>query len=107
MRRAGLALALALAVPAGAAHAQSDDEKSAARDLATQGAAALNDKKYDEALDLVSRAEAIFHAPPHLLMIARAQTGLGKLVAARETYLRLLREELAPNAPKPFKRAHV
>jgi hypothetical protein len=53
----------------------------------------------------VSRAEQILHAPTHLLMIARAQVGLGRLVAAQETYLKLTREDLAATAPNAFKRA--
>ena len=100
-----LALSASLLLPAGAAQAQSDEEKAAARSLATQGADALKNNKFGEALDLVGRAEAIVHAPTHLLMIARAQVGLGKLVAARETYLKLMREELAPSAPTAFKNA--
>jgi hypothetical protein len=107
--RAALVLSVtaALTLPAGASFAQSDEEKAAARALATQGADALKNNKFADALDLVSRAQAIVHAPTHLLMIARAQTGLGKLVAAQETYLKLLREDLAPNAPQAFKNAQA
>lgn len=107
IRRAALALAISasLLIPSGAAHAQSDEEKAAARALATQGADALKNNKYAEALDLVTRAEAIVHAPTHLLLIARAQVGLGKLVLAQETFLKLIREELAPTAPAAFKNA--
>src|SRR5262249_52619130 len=83
----------------------SDEEKAAARSLAIQGGEALAGGKYADAYDLVTRAEQIVHAPTHLLMIARAQTGLGRLVASRETYLRLLREDLPPSAPPAFKRA--
>ncbi len=85
--------------------AQSDADKAAARQLATQGAQALSANKYADALDLVTRAEAMFHAPTHLAMIARAQGGLGHYVAAREAYIKLSREELAPNAPAAFKAA--
>ena len=99
------ALALALLLPAGRAAAQSDEDKAAARVLATQGADALGAGKFPEALDLVSRAEQMFHAPTHLLLIARAQAGVGRLVAAKETYLKLTREELAATAPPAFKRA--
>lgn len=108
LKRASLALALSasLLLPS-AASAQSDEEKAAARALATQGADALNNSKFAEALDLVSRAEAIVHAPTHLLMIARAQVGLGKLVAAQESFLKLIRETLAPNAPAAFKNAQA
>lgn len=108
-RRAGLALTLSasILISSGAAHAQSDEEKAAARSLATQGADALKDNKYAEALDLVTRAEAIVHAPTHVLMIARAQVGLGKLVAAQESYLKLIRENLAASAPPAFKNAQA
>jgi hypothetical protein len=104
-RFAAAALALSLLLPAGRAAAQSDEDKAAARVLATQGAEALGGSKYGEALDLVSRAEQMFHAPTHLLLIARAQVGLGRLVAAKESYLKLTREELAAGAPSAFKRA--
>lgn len=104
-RFAAAALALSLLLPAGRAAAQSAEDKAAARVLATQGADALEASKYGEALDLVSRAEQMFHAPTHLLLIARSQTGLGRLVAAKESYLKLTREELAASAPSAFKRA--
>jgi hypothetical protein len=99
------ALALSLLLPAGRAAAQSDEDKAAARVLATQGADALGAGKFAEALDLVSRAEQMFHAPTHLLLIARAQAGVGRLVAAKESYLKLTREELPASAPAAFKRA--
>ena len=102
---AAAALALSLLLPAGRAAAQSDEDKAAARVLATQGAEALAAGKYSEALDLVSRAEQMFHAPTHVLMIARSQAGLHRLVAARESYLKLTREDLAVSAPAAFKRA--
>jgi hypothetical protein len=102
-----LSLSASLLFTAGPSFAQSPEEKAAARALATQGAEALSSSKFNDAIDLVSRAEAIVHAPTHLLMIARAQTGVGKLVAAQETYLKLLREELAPSAPAAFKNAQV
>jgi hypothetical protein len=53
----------------------------------------------------MQRAEALVHAPPHLLYIARSQASLGKLVAARETYLKVIREDLLPSAPRAFKDA--
>lgn len=108
LARAAAAAALSAALLATAtASAQSDEEKAAARPLAKKGAEALDNKKYAEALDLVTRAEAVVHAPTHLLLIARAQVGLGKLVAAHETYLKLIREELAAGAPPAFKNAQA
>ncbi len=110
MRRRSIApllLSLSIGLSSALAHAQSDEDKAAARSLATQGAQALDGKKYAEALDLVQRAEQLVHAPTHLLMIARAQVGLGRYVAAKETYLKLMREELAPKAPDAFKNAQA
>jgi hypothetical protein len=97
-------LSLCVALPS---NAQTDEDKAAARALGTQGAAALQENKYAEALDLVTRAEAILHAPPHLLMIGRAQVGLGRLVAAKETYLKITREQLPATAPPAFKKAQA
>ncbi|WP_438020999.1 hypothetical protein WMF18_18865 [Sorangium sp. So ce315] len=99
------AAALFLLLPTGEVRAQSDQDRAAARSLATQGAEAFTSGRFDEAIDLLGRAEALVHAPTHLLLIARAQTRLGRLVAAKETYLKILREELPPTAPAPFKRA--
>jgi hypothetical protein len=103
-----LPLSVSLLLSAGVSFADpTAEEKAAARALATQGAEALKLNHYAEALDLVTRAEALVDAPTHLLMIARAQTGLGKLVAAQETYLRLLHVELRADAPGAFKKAQV
>ncbi|WP_437718845.1 hypothetical protein WMF45_22000 [Sorangium sp. So ce448] len=99
------AAALFLLLPTGEALAQSDQDRAAARSLATQGAEAFTSGRFEEAIDLLGRAEALVHAPTHLLLMARAQVRLGRLVAAKETYLRIVREELPPTAPSPFKRA--
>lgn len=102
-----LAALVALTSSAGGAYAQTDEEKAAARELAKQGAEAFAAGKHTEALDYMTRAEALVHAPPHLLYIARAQAALGKMVAARETYLKITREELAASAPRAFKDAQA
>src|SRR5579883_2443273 len=49
-----------------------------------------------------ARAEALVHAPTHLLYIARTEAKLGQLVEASETYARIQHEALAPDAPKAF-----
>jgi hypothetical protein len=85
----------------------SDEDKAAARALATQGADALKNGRHAEALDYLKRAETIMHAPTHLLLIARAEVGIGKLVSAQEMYLRLMHEELPPGAPAAFKNAQA
>ncbi len=100
-----LAIVLASGLSAQPAWAQSDDERSGARAAATEGAKALAEGRLAQAADLFTRAESLVHAPPHLLYLARAYVGLGKLVAAQETYRRLVKEELAANAPKAFVKA--
>lgn len=84
------------------ARAQADDERAAARAAATEGLRALQGGRYKEALDFCTRAEALMHAPTHLLLIARAQAKLGHLVEAQEAYIRVEREVLAPDAPRAF-----
>jgi hypothetical protein len=100
-----VAVALMLMLPLGVAHAQSDEDKAAARSLWSQASDALTAGKFEETVDLASRAEALVHAPTHLLLIARAQVKLGRLVAAKETYLKIVREDLAASAPAAFKNA--
>jgi hypothetical protein len=41
------------------AFAQSDDQRAAARDLATAGAEAFKEGKYDQALDSFTKAESL------------------------------------------------
>jgi hypothetical protein len=89
------------------ARAQSDEDRAAARAAATEGAKAMADHRYADAVDLFSRAESLLHAPTHLLYIARALAAQGKLVRAQETYLKIGRDTLAPNAPKAFKDAQA
>ena len=95
-------LGISLSFAAHSAVAQTDLERATARDAAQAGHDAFDAGQYDKAIDQFSRAEQLVHAPTHLLYLARAQTKLGKLVAAHETYLRITRETLAPKAPKAF-----
>ena len=97
-----LILGVSVLLAAPAVFAQTDLERATARDAANNGRAAFDAGKFDKAFDYFSRAEQLVHAPPHLLYMARAQAKLGKLVAAHETYLKISRENLPPNAPKAF-----
>ena len=97
-----LASALAIVGTANPAFAQSDLERAAARDAAADGSTAYNAGRYEQAIDSLSRAEQLVHAPTHILLLARSQAKLGRLVAARESYLKVTREVLATNAPKAF-----
>jgi hypothetical protein len=85
--------------------AQGDVERAGARAAAEAGVQAFGEGRFQDAVDLFTRAESLVHATPHLLYIARASEKLGRLVAAREAYTKIVREPLAPNAPAAFVRA--
>jgi hypothetical protein len=90
---------LACLLPAAAAaQPPSDADRVTARALAHEGYEAQKRGQYADAADRFQRAEALVHAPT-------LEVGLGKLVEAHETYQRIVRETLAPNAPAPFARA--
>jgi hypothetical protein len=89
------------------AHAQSDQERAGARAAANQGVTAFEAGNYQEALSLMERAESLVHALPHLLYIARANEKLGRLVEAREAYLKIGRERLKPTDPEVFREAQA
>lgn len=94
--------ALALAPSVGA---QTEAQRADARAAATAGAEAFEAGRFDEAVDLFSRAESLLHAPPHLLFIARSHVKLGHFVLAQEFYRKVTVETLAPGAPPAFARA--
>ena len=97
-----VALGTVLWLDAPSAVAQTSEEVAGARAAAQQGLVAYKEKRWQEAIDLFGRAESIVHAAPHLLYMARAHERLGRLVAARELYLKIVREELPPDAPPAF-----
>src|SRR5688500_13346088 len=97
------AVVLSLCIWSGAVYGQTDEQRAGARSVATAGVAAFNGGRYKEAVDLLTRAETLMHAPPHLLHLARAYSKLGQYVKAREAYLRIIKEQLAANAPPAFR----
>lgn len=99
------ALVLFLAVPNLALADVSPEIRAAARATAQNGMEAYQKGDYARAVDYFERAEQLIHAPTHLLFIARARKEMGRLVAAREAYLKLERETLAPDAPDAFVQA--
>ncbi len=100
-------IALGLASAPGRARAQSDDDRATARTAGNQGAEAFDQARYADSLELFAHAEALVHAPPHQLYMARALAKLGKLVKASETYMKVVREGLPPDAPRAFVDAHA
>lgn len=105
--RLGRALAAAVCIGtlAVSASAQPKSPTDEARELARQGWAALDAENYKEALAKVVQAEALYHAPVHLVLMGQAQAGLGKLADALTTFERLAAEPLGDAAPKAFKDA--
>ena len=83
----------------------SDADRATARELGTEGLNALEKKDYPRALDLLTRADRLYRAPTLELGLARAQVASGKLVAARETYARLVREVVTAASSDAFKNA--
>jgi hypothetical protein len=79
-----------------------DDQKAAARILGTDGVRAAMAGDCHTAVDKLSRAEALVHAPTTALPLAKCQIQLGKLVAGTEILNRMLNETLPPNAPEPW-----
>ena len=108
MRRTLLALAkaapLATAVTfVGVARAEpDDDQKAAARLLGTDGVRAAMSGDCTSAVDKLTRAEALVHAPTTALPLARCEIQLGKVVAGTEILNRLVRETLSPTAPRSW-----
>ncbi|XXY12545.1 tetratricopeptide repeat protein [Sorangium sp. So ce216] len=103
----GLALGapLAWAQPSQGSAQPSADDAAAALALGREGLEALESKDYGAAAELFARADARYHAPTLVLGLARAQVGLGRLVAARETYQRIVREGAPRGAPPLMEKA--
>ena len=103
---ASILVAACLSAPL-SAFAQSDEQRAAARELATAGVESFKDGKYEQALDSFIKAESLFHALPHLLFMARANAKLGRYVKAREAYMKVIKEVLPANAPQAARDAQT
>lgn len=100
-----LGLLTSLTLFASTGFAQTDQERSAARETAKDGILEFHQGNFSEAVRLLEAAERVVHAPTHLLFIARSQVKLGKLVEARESYLKMINEQLPDNASRAFQQA--
>ena len=87
------------------AFAQSDEQRAAARDLASEGADAFDAGRYQDAIDRFTRAETLVHATPHLLFLARAHAKLQQYVKAREAYMKIINEPMSASATQGVKDA--
>jgi hypothetical protein len=104
IRVAVVSILLCLVAPRFAHGEASDDQLRAARAMANAGIELFEKKQWEEAYQRFKAAELVYHAPPHLLFMARCARELGRLVEARDLYRKITEETLASDAPKPFQR---
>lgn len=84
-----------------------DDVKKRARALFEEGAKAIQENRAEEGVAKLAEAESLFHAPTHLLYLARGQVALKRFIDAKKTYEKLVSEALPTNASRPFKDAQA
>jgi hypothetical protein len=102
-----LAMLLALGLSTHTLRAQDSDAetRTAARDLAAQGAEAFERQDYATALDRFTRAFSLVKAPSISVMEARSLAKLGRMLEALDKYERTQRTPLAEDAPDAFRQA--
>lgn len=100
-------LLLALLGLPGVAAAQAALPQDEARALAKAGHEHYKAGRFDEAIRSFEAAERVFHAPTHLLYVARAHDRAGRWLAARETYRAVVAEPLGADAPAAFREAQT
>ena len=80
---------------------------AAARSLGIEGVQLAEAGKCTEAIEKLTRAESLYHAPTILGRLGECQVNVGQIVIGTENLNRVVREQLAPNAPKAFKDAQA
>jgi hypothetical protein len=98
-------LGLLVAVPAGAQPEPLPGDRAVA--FAQEGLKHYEAGAWAEALDKFEKAEAASHSAVFVLYVARAQRSLGKLLAARETYKKLVAEKLPDDALASWRQAQA
>src|SRR5258706_3323512 len=99
-------LASSLVAPAAFAQDQPQAENvAAARSLGMQGIQLADSGDCKGAIEKLSRAESLYHAPSILGRLGECQVKVGQIVLGTENLNRVVREQLAANAPKAFKDA--
>jgi hypothetical protein len=97
-----------LALPAAFAQEQPQAENvAAARALGLQGIKLADAGDCKGAIEKLSRAEALYHAPSILGRLGECQVNVGQIVTGTENLNRVVREELSATAPKAFKDAQT
>jgi hypothetical protein len=78
---------------------------AAARSLGMQGIKMADSGDCKGAIEKLSRAESLYHAPSILGRLGECQVQVGQVVAGTENLNRVVREQLASTAPKAFRDA--
>lgn len=102
MRRTISRTILLATFAASAARADEAADTATARALGTEGFLLADAGKCDEAIEKLSRAERLHHAPTTATRLAECEIQTGKLVAGTERLQRVVREVLPPNAHPAF-----
>ncbi|HTQ02424.1 MAG TPA: hypothetical protein VMI54_01165, partial [Polyangiaceae bacterium] len=104
-----VAVTLALAAsPAAAQESQDQAENiAAARSLGIAGVQLAEAGKCDQAIEKLNRAESLYHAPTILDRLGECQVKIGQIVLGTENLNKVVREQLAPNAPRAFREAQA
>ena len=105
LRSAVLALLTAALLTTSSAFAQDAELRTAARDLATQGAQAFEAGDYAQASDFFRRAHELVPAPSIALLRARSLAKLGHLLEAIDIYEQTARFKLPDDAPEAYSQA--
>jgi hypothetical protein len=82
--------------------AASDEQKAAARMLGTDGVKLAMSGDCPHAVDKLTRAEALVHAPTTAVWLGQCDIQIGHLVAGTEVLNRVLRETLPDGSPKSW-----
>ena len=104
----GLLFTLTSSLVAPAAFAQDQPQAesiAAARSLGMQGIKMADAGDCQGAIEKLSRAESLYHAPSILGRLGECQVKVGQVVMGTENLNRVVREQLAANAPKAFRDA--
>lgn len=97
------ALALTTGLTSQPSAAQTSAENvAAARALGVEGIRLADSGNCSAAIEKLERAEALYHAPTTLGRLGECQVALGQLIVGTENLNRVVRETLAPGAPRAF-----
>lgn len=104
----GLVCAMTSSLVAPALFAQDQPQAenvAAARSLGLQGIKLADAGDCKGAIEKLSRAESLYHAPSILGRLGECQVQVGQIVLGTENLNRVVREELSATAPKAFRDA--